>query len=93
LELPDVRANVGPFNEAALSYRWTHPDHRVDVLQRDIEQIVLKATAAGASRRQIFHQAWKLVQRALDHSGKLFSDMSPCLPRAAVPYLNEPWYC
>lgn len=93
LELPDVRAIAGPFNEAALSYRWTHPDPRVDVLQRNIEQMVLRESAGGASRRQIFHQAWTLVQQAMDHQGKLLSDMSPCLPRAAVPYLNEPWYC
>ena len=93
LELPEVRAITGPFDERALSYRWKHTDPRVDVLQRNIEQMVQKETAAGASRRQIFHKAWRLLQQVMDRPAKLLPDMTPCLPRAAVPYLNEPWYC
>ncbi len=93
LELPEVRAITGPFDERALSYRWKHADPRVDSLQRNIEQMVQKETAAGASRRQIFHKAWRLCQHVMDRPTKLLPDMTPCVPRAAVPYLNEPWYC
>lgn len=93
LELPDVRAITGPFDETALSYRWKHPDPRVDALQCSIEALVQKALAAGADRRFIFHQVWKLVQQALDHQSKLLPDMAACSQRATIPYLNEPWYC
>jgi radical SAM superfamily enzyme YgiQ (UPF0313 family) len=93
LELPDVRAITGPFDEEALSYRWQHPDPRVDALQRNIEQMVEKETAAGASRQRIFHRAWRLLQQVIDHPAKQLPDIPPCLPRAAIPYLNEPWYC
>jgi hypothetical protein len=37
LELPEARAAVGEFDEDALSYRWVHPDPRVDRLQRELE--------------------------------------------------------
>lgn len=93
LELPDVRAITGPFDQTALSYRWKHPDPRVDALQCSIEVLVQKALAAGADRRFIFHQVWKLVQQALDHQSKLLPDMAACAQRATIPYLNEPWYC
>lgn len=93
LELPGVQAIIGPFSETALSYSWTHPDPRVDILQRNIEQMVQKASASGIGRRQIFHHAWDLLQQAMNHEYKLLSDMPPCPPRASVPYLNEPWYC
>jgi radical SAM superfamily enzyme YgiQ (UPF0313 family) len=93
LELPDVREITGPFDETALSYRWKHPDPRVDALQCRIEELVQKALAAGADRRFIFHQVWKLVQQALDQQAKLLPDMVACAQRATIPYLNEPWYC
>src|ERR1019366_4649431 len=35
LELPEARAAIGEFDEGALSYRWVHPDPRVDKLQRE----------------------------------------------------------
>lgn len=93
MELPEVRTIAGPFDEAALSYRWTHPEARVDVLQRNIEQAVQRASASGANRRHTFQHVWELTQEMMERPAKSFSDMSPCLPRAAVPYLNEPWYC
>lgn len=93
LELPDVREITGPFDETALSYRWKHPDPRVDALQCRIEELVQKTLAAGADRRFIFHQVWKLVQQALDQRAKLLPDMVACAQRATIPYLNEPWYC
>jgi hypothetical protein len=43
LELPEARAAVGRFDEDALSYRWVHPDPRVDRLQRELEAVVARA--------------------------------------------------
>jgi hypothetical protein len=93
LELLEVKAIVGPFDEAALSYRWIHSDPRVDALQRRVEQVVQKAAAASANRRHTFQHVWELVQETMDQPVKPLFEMMPSLPRAAVPYLNEPWYC
>ena len=35
LELPEARAAIGEFDEAALSHRWVHPDPSVDQLQHE----------------------------------------------------------
>src|ERR1019366_30360 len=46
LELPEARAAIGEFDEGALSYRWAHPDPRVDKLHRDLETAVARAVTA-----------------------------------------------
>ena len=40
LELADVRELTGVFDEAALVYRWKHPDARVDELCEHLQGIV-----------------------------------------------------
>ena len=51
LELREVRDLALGFDEALLSYRWRHPDPRVDRLQEGLEELVRQEEAAGAGRR------------------------------------------
>ncbi len=91
LEIPDVRRIAGEFDAAALSYRWSHPDPRVDELQHAVERVVEQYTAAGCRRGDIFREAWRLAREALNRR-----DLPPIPPipaRSAIPYLTEPWYC
>jgi radical SAM superfamily enzyme YgiQ (UPF0313 family) len=91
LELKEVRELIGPFDEAALSYRWQHPDPRVDALQRKVAAMVEEKSADGSERREIFEAAWMLARRALK---QVSLPVAPPLPaRAAIPYLTEPWFC
>jgi len=84
LELPDVESTVTGFDEPALLYRWKHTDPAIDALAVD----ALKLAARKASRREIFYDMWNLAtpDRPLPENLDL-------LPRAAIPYLDEPWYC
>ena len=83
LELDDVQTVVGAFDEPALLYRWRHPDPEVDALAGQ----ALRIAASRGSRREIFSYLWNLVsERAL------FEDLD-LLPRTAIPYLDEPWFC
>jgi radical SAM superfamily enzyme YgiQ (UPF0313 family) len=87
LELEELRTCIGGFDAATLSYPWTHPDPRVDALQRDVAALV--SSRVEADRRAVFRDIRSL---AYERAG---------LPRAsrlsvrgdAVPYINEPWYC
>ncbi len=84
LELDDVRAMVGPFDEAALSYPWRNPDPAVEQLNAEVQRIVGQGTAKEQPRRQVFSAIWAAA------------GLAPGIPvpgRAEVPYLNEPWYC
>ena len=88
LELPDVRALVTGFNAASLAHTWRHPDARVDVLQLSLERLV--GSRLNAPRDEVFEHVWEIAHAAADIVPPL---RPPLLARAAVPYLNEPWYC
>jgi hypothetical protein len=88
LELEDVRALVGPFDSATLAYPWSHPDPRVDALQRDVARVV--GVRTGADRPVVFDE---IAAAAWAHAGKPPRAASARRARAAVPYLSEPWYC
>jgi hypothetical protein len=88
LELADVRALITGFNAASLAHVWRHPDPRVDALQQDLERLV--GSRINAPRGDVFAQVWQIAHAA---AGSLPPARPPLLSRAAVPYLNEPWYC
>ena len=54
LELPELRAHLGAFDPATLTYPWTHPDPRVDALQRDVAALV--GTRLTSDRRATFDE-------------------------------------
>ena len=89
LELEDMRAVTGPFDPVSLTHRWTHADPAVDALQ-----VTLAALVDGrlsASRREVFAEVWALAH---EHAGVTAARRQPDLvARAAIPYLDEPWYC
>ncbi|MBI2956577.1 MAG: radical SAM protein [Acidobacteria bacterium] len=93
LELTEVQELVGPFNPELLTYRWENPDTRVDDLQRDVQAAVAHGEARGASRREIFTHLWRLAQQAAGVEPEPRFESTPLVARAAIPYLNEPWYC
>jgi radical SAM superfamily enzyme YgiQ (UPF0313 family) len=88
LELPDVRARIVRFDAAALAHVWTHADPAVDALQREIEQLVGRRVTAP--RDEVFARVWEIAHAA---AALAPAARRPLLSRAAVPYLDEPWYC
>jgi hypothetical protein len=91
LEVPEVQSIVGPLDEAALSYRWTHPDPRVDLLHCDVDSQVQLMSAQGVDRRAIFEEIWRLVHQYMERPHTLLPPRKTLW--AAPPYLSEPWYC
>jgi radical SAM superfamily enzyme YgiQ (UPF0313 family) len=88
LELDDVRAVVAPFDSDSLTYPWAHADPRVDALQGELARLV--GVAASTSRRDLFAAAWALAH---ERAGRPLRRQLTLVSRAAIPYLNEPWYC
>ena len=91
LELPEVQAIAGPFEEASLVHPWTHAVPEVDRLQREIQSHVA-AEAHRASRRDLFEWAFERVETALSGRAPLRRER-PARAAACVPYLTEAWYC
>jgi radical SAM superfamily enzyme YgiQ (UPF0313 family) len=89
LELPDVRAVTRPFDGASLTHPWGHVDPAVDRLQADVAELV--GNRLAAPRQEVFARVW---DRAHSYATAAAPPRVPFVaPRAAIPYLNEPWYC
>jgi radical SAM superfamily enzyme YgiQ (UPF0313 family) len=92
LELDEIRRGVGTFDEAALVYPWKHADPRVDRLCEQVQGIVHSGEKMKLSRARIFERIEDAAFAVAN--GGITRSALPVLPsRAAVPYLNEPWYC
>jgi hypothetical protein len=85
LELDDVRAMVRPFDTASLVYPWVHADPEVDRLGARIFRLVADRNKQERSRSEIFQEICEIAG-APQENYKL-------MPRATIPFLDEPWYC
>ena len=92
LELGEVRELVAPFDEAALFYPWRHPDPRVDALCEQVQELVRAGDKLNRSRAQTFARIWR-ASAAAATSERAQRPEPILVSRAAIPYLNEPWYC
>lgn len=93
LELPEVLEMIGPFDEEALLYPWSHVDPRVDQLCEEIQRQVHGDEKLKRSRAPIFENIWEAAHRASGLSVVAERAHPLLVVRAAIPYLNEPWYC
>jgi hypothetical protein len=83
LDLEDIKSVITGFDEPALLYRWEHPDPEVDALAAE----ALKLASTEAPRREIFRKMWDLA------ANRPLPDDFDIMPRATIPYMDEPWYC
>jgi hypothetical protein len=92
LELEEIRRIIMPFDPGTLVYPWRNPDSRVDALCEEIQQTVASSEKLKRPRRAIFERIWQAAQEAAGVE-TAFTEHPVLVSRAAVPYLNEPWYC
>jgi radical SAM superfamily enzyme YgiQ (UPF0313 family) len=94
LELAEIQRLVEPYDQVSLAFPWRHPDAAMDVLQRDVFRLVADAARrgepAGGGRRSIFNAVRDVAAGAGPSHARA---VRPRRARAAVPYLEEPWYC
>jgi radical SAM superfamily enzyme YgiQ (UPF0313 family) len=88
LDVPELADRLNGFDPATLTYHWSHPDPRVDDLQRRVMALV--GRHVGTDRRELFARISTIAHEA---AGRTPPETRPARDRATVPYLNEPWYC
>ncbi|MEZ4663201.1 MAG: hypothetical protein R2911_37110 [Caldilineaceae bacterium] len=98
LELAEVQALVGEFDEAALVYPWRHPDQCMDELQEAVLKIVQQGDERGLKRAEIFAQVWQLATQFGGLSSVGADDNYAKMPPVSLhskpaPRLLENWYC
>jgi radical SAM superfamily enzyme YgiQ (UPF0313 family) len=87
LELEEVRALVGPFDDRALAFPWRHSDPEVDSLASRVTNIVRAGVAARRTRPSLFWEIWE------EAHGAPAPENFRLLPRTVIPYMEEPWFC
>lgn len=88
LELEEVRALANEFDPKTLSFLWSHPDPRVDALQKEVAAIVGRRLTSN--RREAFAAISALAHT---HAGVPYVERGLSSGSKPVPYLDEPWYC
>jgi radical SAM superfamily enzyme YgiQ (UPF0313 family) len=96
LEADDAARWLGALDEENFTYRWRHPDPRMDALQVELAALVEEATACGASNAEIFAAIRVCAARTLEiEPGAAFAGVaignSPA--RRPIPHLTEAWFC
>ncbi len=93
LDVPDIDRVLDGFDEAALTYRWSHRDPRVDRLCDEALSIVQSGEAEDISRREIFTRLWAAAHKMAERPIAELPPPVEAPARGPVPYLSEPWYC
>jgi hypothetical protein len=89
----DVQDLVEPFNQAALSYPWKHPDRAMDDLYVKVFRLVRQSQVYQEPRISLFNSVW---QATLEECGISDSRISKKhgwdLSSKPVPRMSESWY-
>ena len=93
LTRPALRLALGRLDAPGLSYRWTHPDPRMDELQRDASALVADAARAEEDPGVTFYRIRELADRRAGRPTPLAPFRRPPPERPVAPRLTEPWFC
>ena len=92
LTRPALREAFGELDAAGLSHRWTHPDPRMDELQREASALVADAARAAEPPALTFERIRLLAARAAGRPTPA-PFRTPPPERPIAPRLTEPWFC
>ncbi|MBI4510309.1 MAG: radical SAM protein [Deltaproteobacteria bacterium] len=89
----DMRPHLGTLDEDGLTYRWTHPDPRMDNLQSHVAALVESATQDHEDPVQTLVRLHHAAHEALGHDLGKGRDRDIPRHREPSPRLSEPWFC
>jgi len=93
-DLEATRPHLGALDEAAFTYRWSHPDPRLDELHRSVSQAAAEGAQKSEDPARTFYRILQLARSYLPApTVSLFpSDLLPD-DRCRAPRLTESWFC
>jgi radical SAM superfamily enzyme YgiQ (UPF0313 family) len=93
LATPEEKPWLGELDAAAYTYRWRHPDPRMDSLQRDVAALVEQAQIARQDPIETFFQIKALALQACGQEADVSSEIEQYGKRKVLPHLTESWFC
>jgi len=88
---PGMQPYLGELAEAELSYRWTHPDPRMETLYGDVAAAVTCAVERQEDAAVTFAAVRALADAAAGVPRREAVALAP--DRRRPPRLTEPWFC
>jgi radical SAM superfamily enzyme YgiQ (UPF0313 family) len=81
-------------DQQKFQHTWTHPDPRMDFLQKTVTKVVESSTKAKEDPEYTFYRLWKLVYDAAGLEFDSLNKKSSLNPdRVRPPRMTEPWFC
>jgi radical SAM superfamily enzyme YgiQ (UPF0313 family) len=93
LERPAIRPLLGSLHQAAFSYRWVHPDPRLDGLQQAVAAVVEEAARKDEDPMVTFLTVRELADAAAGRTVARGVVPVALGARSRPPRLTEPWFC
>lgn len=91
LDLPDTDQWLGPLDSSTYTYRWDHPDPRMDHLHEEASALVEEAATSDADDVATFYRIRNLAAQV---AGVPIAHPTTDLPNPpTVPGLTEAWFC
>jgi len=84
-----ITPHLDALDQAAFMHRWTHPDPRLDMLQREASRLV--ETAGAADPAATFYRLKALAYATAGLSEAAVPALAP--DRRRPPRLTEAWFC
>jgi radical SAM superfamily enzyme YgiQ (UPF0313 family) len=93
LETPEARPWLDELDAAAYTYRWHHPDPRMDTLHQEIATLVEQRQVAHQEPVVTFFQLKALALQACGQEVNAAQEIEQYGQRKVLPHLSESWFC
>ncbi len=84
---------LGELDAGSYSYRWKHPDSRMDRLQQQIAQLVEQEDSCQADKVETFFQIKALTKAIQGEDFSAEQAIEQYGQKKVLPHLTESWFC
>ncbi|MBT5875143.1 MAG: radical SAM protein [Candidatus Latescibacteria bacterium] len=84
---------IGPLDQEAFQYRWTHPDSLMDELQVQLNELVSKAAGVGEDPLSTFNAIKARLKATTGQETGVDLSLMKKRQRRRIPRLTESWFC
>ena len=93
LSTPEEKPWLGELDAAAYTYRWRHPDPRMDALCQEVTELIEQAQAARQNPVMTFFQIKALALKACGQEICVSDEIEHYGQQKVLPHLTESWFC
>ncbi len=93
LAAPGKEQWLGALDAAAYTYRWQHPDPRMDMLQHDVAKLVGEGEQQHNDPIETFFHVKALAVAAGGQDMDVGEEITAYGSRKVLPHLSESWFC